>query len=137
MSKIVNLRISLVTVHVLEIAAGEDEEAIQSGIEVYLNLIAGETKIGLDYQSLQIDEAFTNDYWDSIPELDKLAQQDNHGIWQQMIWNIEGKFKILDGMSALEAAESISWDLIFEHEFTEDQLEIPSQYFKVLDAAFQ
>jgi hypothetical protein len=137
MSKIVNLRISLVTVHVLEIAAGEDEEAIQGGIEVYLNLIAGETKIGLDYKSLQIDEAFTNDYWDSIPELDKLAQQDNHGIWQQMIWNIEGKFKILDGMSALEAAESISWDLIFEHEFTEDQLEMPSQYFKVLDAAFQ
>jgi len=137
MSKIVNLRISLVTVHVLEIAAGEDEEAIQGGIEVYLNLIAGETKIGLYYKSLQIDEAFTNDYWDSIPELDKLAQQDNHGIWQQMIWNIEGKFKILDGMSALEAAESISWELIFEHEFTEDQLEMPSQYFKVLDAAFQ
>ena len=36
MAQTVKLRISLITVHVLEIATGEDEEAIQDGIEVFL-----------------------------------------------------------------------------------------------------
>jgi hypothetical protein len=134
----VKLRISLVSVHVLIIADGEDEEAIQAGIEVYLNLLAGETKIGLDYESLEISSEFTNDYWESIPDVAARADQDDHGIWQQMIWDIEGDFEILTGMSAQVAAESISWELIFEHQFTEQQVEDPAQvqYFKVLEASF-
>ena len=134
MNQNIKLRISLVSVHVLKIADGEDEEAIQDGIKVFLNLRAGETKIGLDYESLKISSIFTNDYWDSIPELAVRAEQDDHGIWQQMIWEIEGDFSILDGMSAQDAAESISWELDFEHDFTEEQIEEPTQYFKVLDA---
>jgi hypothetical protein len=135
-NKLVKLRISLVSVHVLVIADGEDEEAIQDGIEVFLNLPAGETKIGLDYESLKIDSTFTNDYWESIPNLAILAKEADYGIWQQIIWNLEGSFEILDGMSAQEAAESISWELNFEHQFTEEQIEEPTQYFKVLDASF-
>ena len=134
--KDVKLRISLVSVHVLIIADGEDEEAIQDGIEVFLNLPAGETKIGLDYESLKINLTFTNDYWESIPDIAVRAEQADYGIWQQIIWDIEGNFQILDGMSAQDAAESISWELIFEHQFTEEQIEEPTQYFKVLDAAF-
>ena len=137
MSQVVKLRISLITVHVLEIATGEDEEAIQDGIEVFLNLIAGETRIGLDYESLVISSRFTNAYWESIPELSSQADKDQHGIWQQMIWDIEGEFEILDGMSAEEAAASISWELMFQHSFTEEQIEEPTQYFKVLNAAFE
>ena len=132
----VKLQISLLTVHVLEIATGEDEDAIQNGIEVFLNLLAGESKVGLDKYSLDIDSSYTNDYWDLIPELDLLAEQDEHGIWQQMIWQVKGNFEILPGMSAQVAAESISWELIFEHEFSEEQVEVPNQYFKVLNAAF-
>jgi hypothetical protein len=135
MNQSAKLRISLVSVHVLQITAGEDEEAIQDGIEIFLNPIAGETKIGLDYESLKISSTFTNDYWESIPEIAQRAQQDDHGIWQQMIWDIEGDFELLDGMSARVAAESISWELIFEHDFTDEQIEDPIQYFKVLDAA--
>ena len=37
-------------------------------------------------------------------------------------------------MSAEEAAASISWELIFQHDFTEEQIEEPTQYFKVLGA---
>jgi hypothetical protein len=136
MNQSAKLRITLVSVHVLNITAGEDEEAIQAGIEVFLNPIAGETKIGLSYESLDIGSTFTNDYWDSIPEVATWADQDDHGIWQQMIWEIEGDFELLDGMSAKVAAESIAWELIFEHDFTDEQLEDPIQYFKVLDAAF-
>ena len=135
MNQSAKLRISLVSVHVLQITAGEDEEAIQDGIEIFLNPIAGETKIGLHYESLKISSTFTNDYWESIPEIALRAQQDDHGIWQQMIWDIEGDFELLDGMSARVAAESISWELIFEHDFTDEQIEDPIQYFKVLDAA--
>lgn len=134
MNQNIKLRISLVSVHVLKIADGEDEEVIQDGIKVFLNILAGETKIGLDYESLKISSTFTNDYWDSIPELAVRAEQDDHGIWQQMIWDIEGDFSILDGMSAQDAAESISWELNFEHDFTDEQIEEPTQYFKVLDA---
>ena len=134
--KSVQLQISLLTVHVLEIATGEDEDAIQNGIEVFLNLLAGESKVGLDKNSLDIDSSYTNDYWDLIPELDLLAEQDEHGIWQQMIWQVKGNFEILPGMSAQVAAESISWELIFEHEFSEEQIEETNQYFKVLNAAF-
>jgi hypothetical protein len=136
LDKNVKIRISLVSVHVLIIADGEDEEAIQDGIEVFLNLLAGETKIGLDYESLKISSTFTNDYWESIPEVAAWAQQDDHGIWQQIIWDVEGDFEILAGMSAQVAAESISWELIFEHQFTEEQVEEPAQYFKVLEASF-
>ena len=136
LDKNVKIRISLVSVHVLLIADGEDEEAIQDGIEVFLNLLAGETKIGLDYESLKISSTFTNDYWESIPEVAAWAQQDDHGIWQQIIWDVEGDFEILAGMSAQVAAESISWELIFEHQFTEEQVEEPAQYFKVLEASF-
>jgi len=128
------LHIKLLSVHTLDISPGEDEEAIQDGIEVFLNLIAGETKIGLDYESLEISSTFTNAYWDLIPELHVRAQQDAHGIWQQMIWDVSGEFRILDGMSAKVAAESVSWELIFQHDFTDEQIEEPSQYFKVLDA---
>lgn len=135
-SQNVSLKISLVSVHLLVITDGEDEEAIQDRIEVYLNLLAGETKIGLDYESLNISSTFTNDYWESIPEIAIRAQQDDHGIWQQMIWDIEGNFVIFEGMSAQVAAESISWELNFEHEFTEKQMEEPSQFFKVLEASF-
>ncbi len=135
MNQSAKLRISLVSVHVLQITAGEDEEAIQDGIEIFLNPIAGETKIGLHYESLKISSTFTNDYWELIPEIALRAQQDDHGIWQQMIWDIEGDFELLDGMSARVAAESISWELIFEHVFTDEQIEDPIQYFKVLDAA--
>jgi hypothetical protein len=52
-----------------------------------------------------------------------------------MIWEIEGNFELLDGMSAKVAAESISWELFFEHNFTDEQIEEPTQYFKVIDAA--
>jgi hypothetical protein len=69
-----------------------------------------------------------------MPDLSIQADQDQHGIWQQMIWEIEGEFRILDGMSAEEAAASISWELIFQHDFTEEQIEEPTQYFKVLGA---
>jgi hypothetical protein len=131
----VRLRISLLSVHVLQIAAGEDEEAIQDGIEIFLNPIAGETRLGLDYESLQISSEFTNDFWEQLPEVAKLAQQDNHGIWQQMIWEIEGNFEIHQGMSAEIAANSIGWELSFEHAFTEEQLEEPIQYFKVITAS--
>lgn len=133
-TSIKRLHIKLLSVHTLDISPGEDEEAIQDGIEVFLNLIAGETKIGLDYESLKISATFTNAYWEFIPELLVRAQQDADGIWQQMIWDVEGEFGILDGMSAEEAAVSISWELIFEHSFTEEQIEEPIQYFKVLDA---
>ena len=135
MNQSAKLRISLISVHVLQITAGEDEEAIQDGIEIFLNLRAGETKIGLDYESLKISSTFTNDYWESIPEIAVRAQEDDHGIWQQMIWEIEGNFELLDGMSAKVAAESISWELFFEHNFTDEQIEEPTQYFKVIDAA--
>jgi hypothetical protein len=133
--KSVRLKISLVSVHVLVITDGEDEQAIQEGIEVYLNLLAGETKIGLDYESLNISSTFTNDYWESIPDIALLADQDDYGIWQQVIWDIEGNFEIFEGMSAQVAAESISWELNLEHEFTEEQIEVPSQFFKVLEAS--
>lgn len=133
----VKLRILLVSVHVFEITDGEDEETILDGIEVYLDLIAGETKIGIDKESLDINSTFTNDYWESIPDIALRAQQADYGIWQQMIWDIEGNFEIFEGMSAQVAAESISWDLYFEHEFTEDQIEDSSvQFFKVLEASF-
>lgn len=135
-SKNVKLKISLVSVHVLVITDGEDEEAIQDGIEIYLNLLAGETKIGLDYESLNISSTFTNDYWASMPDIALRAQQADYGIWQQMIWDIEGNFEIFEGMAAQVAAESISWELNFEHEFTEEQIEEPIQYFKVLEASF-
>ncbi len=128
------LQIKLLSVHTLDISPGEDEEAIQDGIEVFLNLVAGETKIGLVYESLTISSTFTNAYWEFIPELLVRAQQDTHGIWQQVIWDVKGEFTILDGMSAKVAAESISWELIFQHDFTDAQIEEPSQYFKVLDA---
>ncbi len=131
----VRLRISLLSVHVLRMADGEDEEAIQDGIEIFLNPIAGETRIGLDYESLQISSEFTNDFWGQVPEIAKLAQQDNHGIWQQMIWDIEGNFEILQGMSPEIAANSICWELNFEHDFTDEQLEEPIQYFKVITAS--
>lgn len=132
----VQLQISLLTVHVLKVTAGEDETVILNGIEVFLNLLSGESKVGLDKHSLDINSSYTNDYWDLIPELNLLAEQDEDGIWQQMIWQIKGNFEILPEMSAQVAAESISWELIFEHEFTEDQIEEPNQYFKVLNAAF-
>lgn len=135
-TKTVRLRILLVSVHVLVITDGEDKEAIQGGIEVYLNLLAGETKIGLDKESLNINSTFTNDYWESIPDIALRAEQDDYGIWQQMIWDIEGNFEIFEGMSAQDAAESISWELNFEHEFTEEQIEEPYQFFKVLEASF-
>jgi hypothetical protein len=128
------LQIKLLSVHTLDISPEEDEEAIQDGIEVFLNLVAGETKIGLDYESLTISSTFTNAYWELMPDLSIQADQDQHGIWQQMIWEIEGEFRILDGMSAEEAAASISWELIFQHDFTEEQIEEPTQYFKVLGA---
>jgi hypothetical protein len=128
------LQIKLLSVHTLHILPGEDQEAIQDGIEVFLNLIAGETKIGLDYESLEISSTFTNAYWEFIPELLVRAQQDAQGIWQQMIWDVKGEFRIPDGMSAKVAAESISWELIFQHDFTDEQIEEPTQYFKVLDA---
>lgn len=99
-SKSVKLKISLVSVHVFEITEGEDEETILDGIEVYLNLIAGETKIGLDKESLDISSTFTNDYWESIPDIALRAQQADYGVWQQMIWDIEGNFEIFEGMSA-------------------------------------
>jgi hypothetical protein len=135
-SKTVKLKISLVSVHVLVIADGEDEEIIQDGIEVYLNLIAGETKVSFDYKSLDISSTYTNDYWESIPDIALLAQQAEYGIWQQMIWDIEVNLDISEEMSAQDAAESISWELNFEHDFSEEQIEEPSQYFKVLDASF-
>ena len=136
-SKSVKLKISLVSVHVFEITEGEDEETILDGIEVYLNLIAGETKIGFDKESLDISSTFTNDYWESIPDIALRAQQADYGVWQQMIWDIEGNFEIFEGMSAQTVAESISWELFFEHEFTEEQIEDSSvQFFRVLDASF-
>ncbi len=128
------LQIKLLSVHTLHISPGEDEEAIQDGIETFLNLVAGETKIGLDYESLEISSIFTNAYWEFLPELLVRAQQDTHGIWRQMIWDIRGELKIPDGMSAKVAAESISWELIFQHDFTDEQIEEPTQYFNVLEA---
>jgi hypothetical protein len=47
---------------------------------------------------------------------------------------VKGEFRIPDGMSVKVAAESISWELIFQHDFTDEQIEEPTQYFKVLDA---
>jgi len=135
--KSVRLKISLVSVHVLEITDGEDEEAILNGIEVYLNLLAGETKIGLDYESLDISSTFTNDYWESIPDIALLADQADYGIWQQVIWDVEGNFEIFEGMSAQVAAESISWEINLEHEFTEEQIEGSFvSFFKVLEASY-
>ncbi len=130
------MKVSLLTVHVLEISADEDEDEIQDGIEVFLELLAGETRIGLNFDSLLIDSTFTDSYWDSIPHILELAEKSDYGIWQQMIWNVEGDFEVPNGVSAETAAQSIGWNLDFDHDFDENQLNVSVQFHHLLSAEY-
>lgn len=134
--KQVELRIYLLTIHVCYPAEYIDRSSLQENIDVLLNPIAGETSIGLDYRSLVISSEFTSDFWDHVPELASRANEDVAGIWQQMIWEVEGEFEIPAGMSSIEAASSISWNLEFQYEFSDEEIEIGSYFFHILSSDF-
>lgn len=127
------LRIELVSVHVLRIGKNEDEELIQDGVEVTLQIPPWSGPVGLrdwDYNAESIE---TNEYWGEFPEIMEIAMKENSGIWQQIFWKVEGVFLIPADLTFLEAANRILFSLEINHNFSEEQLEIDdAQYIKVL-----
>lgn len=131
-----NLSISLLTVHVLDIPDKSREEEIQDDIAVFLNPVASQTSIGLDYDSLAISSQYTNDFWELMPDVLVRANEASSGIWQQTIWKISGPFIVPDEMTAEQAAQSIEWELYLEHKFDDEDIELTSYYWKVISAYF-
>lgn len=131
-----NLSISLLTVHVLDIPDKSREEEIQDDIAVFLNPVASQTSIGLDYDSLAISSQYTNDFWELMPDVLVRANEVSSGIWQQTIWKISGEFIVPDEMAAEQAAQSIEWELYLEHKFDDEDVELTSYYWKVISAHF-
>lgn len=134
---LISLKISLLTVHVLEIAESQDQDLIQDGIEVFLSPIAQQTAIGLVHDSLRISSSQTNDYWDKIPELLEMAEKDKSGIWQQTLWQVQGDYLIPKGMAFGKAAESISWEIYIEHEFADDLVSMSRYYWHLISVEVQ
>lgn len=131
-----NLSLSLLTVHVLNIADESREDEIQDQIDLFLNPVASQTSIGLDYDSLAISSQQTTDFWELMPDVLEHVNEATSGIWQQTIWKISGDFIVPDEMTAVQAAQSIQWELYLEHKFDDDDVELSSYYWKVVSAHF-
>jgi hypothetical protein len=127
------LRIELVSVHVLRIGIDEDEELIQDGVEVTLQIPPWSGPVGLKDWDFKADSIETNDYWEEFPKVMEIALKENSGIWQQMFWKVEGSFLIPSDLTILQAANQILFRLDINHNFSDEQLEIDDdQYIKVL-----
>lgn len=57
----------------------------------------------MEYQhdTLSISYEYTNKYWDLVPDLEKLCDQDDNNIWQQIVWEFEGDFNIPIGTKSV------------------------------------
>jgi hypothetical protein len=129
----VDLRIELLSVHVLRINSSEDEEIVQDGLDVTLHLPPWSGPVGLKDLDIDVTSFQTNEYWDEFPELIEEALREDSGIWQQTLWKVSGIFLIPGELPISSAVQQLQFDLDFHHNFTEDQLEIDDDYyFKVL-----
>jgi hypothetical protein len=133
----VDLKIELLSVHVLHINEDEDEDEIQDGIEVTLQCPPWSGPIGIkNWVNLDITSLETNEYWDRFPELIEIGTAEDSGIWQQILWEIEGTFIIPEGMPISEAVERLLFDLDIYHDFSEDQVHVDDvRYFQILSAS--
>jgi hypothetical protein len=94
------LKITLLTIGILEIDEGVDEDTALEDLEFFCE--PGEdTTIDYDPMSLLASWSMTNDFWNLVPDLERECDADEERIWQQIIWEIEGDFVIPFGQNSL------------------------------------
>jgi hypothetical protein len=128
-----NLKITLLTIGILEIDDGIDENAALEDLEFFYE--PGEdATIDYDPKSLLASWSMTNDFWNLVPDLERECDADEERIWQQIIWEIEGDFIIPLGQSSLIdfITSSLGCNLWIETQFEVDLVEY---HFKIISVS--
>ena len=128
-----SLKITLLTVGVLEIADDVNEEEALEDVEFFCE--PGEDAI-IDYDpnSLIASWRMTNDFWHLVPDLERECDADEERIWQQIIWQLEGDFVIPQDQNSLSdyLQASMGCNLWIE---TQYEVNLVEYHFKIISVS--
>ena len=125
-----NLKITLLTIGILEIGEGVDEDAVFKDLEFFCEP-GDDATIGYDPNSLLASWRMTNDFWNLVPDLEQQCDADEERIWQQIIWEIKGDFVIPQGQGSLVdfITSSMGCNLWIETEF---EVNLVEYHFRII-----